>query len=134
MKLSKNTRRILLAIVLVGIVVGSWAIWYVFYKPHRDVGSEKPAYEMKAADLSAAFKNNADAMATYIDKAILLEGAISHIEGNHISFDNIICNIDSVEVSKMQGMQVGQQVKVQGRLTTYNDLMEEIMLDKCVFK
>ena len=53
---------------------------------------------------------------------------------DHISFGNIICNIDSTDISKISKVSVGQILKVQGRLTTYNDLMEEIMLDQCVIK
>jgi hypothetical protein len=134
MKLSTNTRRILLGIVLIGAITGAWTIWYVFYKPHRNVGAEKATYEMKAADLSAAFKSDAAAVTKYIDKAILIEGQVSGIDGNHLSFDNIICNFDSASLSTISKLQVGQQVKVQGRLTTYNDLMEEIMMDQCVLK
>ncbi len=134
MKISKTTKRILVAIVLVGLVFGSWAVWYVFYKPHRNVGSEEATYTLSAQDLSKAFATDTTAMAKYIDKAVLINGAITNIEGDHISLDNIICNMDSTETAKLGSLKVGENVKIQGRLTTYNDLMEEIMMDQCVLK
>jgi hypothetical protein len=134
MKISKRIRRILLLGVLVGALAGSWAIWYVFYKPHRNVANEKPAFTLTTTDLSKAFETDTAALAKYADKALLLEGAVSSIDGSRLVFENVICSMDSTELPKLAGIQQGQTVKVQGRLTTYNDLMEEIMLDKCVIK
>lgn len=134
MKLSSNTKKVLWVIVLIGLVVGAWTIWYVFYKPHRNVASEKPAYTMTTQGLIDAFKTDTTATAKYIDKAILLEGPVSALEGTHLSFGNITCNMDSAQLANVKKLTVGQSVKVQGRLTTYNDLMEEILLDQCVLK
>jgi hypothetical protein len=134
MTLSKNVRRFLIIGVLVGIIVGAWAVWYVFYKPHRNVGAEEAAYTLASSELTNAFKTDTAAVTKYIDKAILIHGPITAIEGSHLSFDNIICNVDSTDLPKLSALKVGQDVKVQGRLTTYNDLMEEIMMDQCVIK
>jgi tRNA_anti-like len=134
MALSKKTRRIFLIIVAAGMITGAWAVWYVFYKPHRNVGAEKAAYTLTAKGLSEAFKTDTTAQHKYIDKAILIEGNITAIEGNHISFDNVICNLTGSDTAKISSLKIGAPVKIQGRLTTYNDLMEEIMMDQCVLK
>jgi hypothetical protein len=134
MKLNKTVKKVLIIGVVLGAIVGSWAVWYVFFKPHRNVGNEAAAYTLTSAELSNAFKTDTAAVTKYIDKAILIEGPVSAIDGSHISFDNIICNIDSTDLPKLSTLKVGQSAKVQGRLTTYNDLMEEIMLDQCVIK
>jgi hypothetical protein len=134
MKLNKTVKKVLIIGVVLGAIVGSWAVWYVFFKPHRNVGNEVAAYTLTSAELSTAFKTDTAAVTKYIDKAILIEGPVSAIDGSHISFDNIICNIDSADLPKLNTLKVGQSAKVQGRLTTYNDLMEEIMLDQCVIK
>ena len=131
MKISKKVSRILIVIVLVGLVTGSWA---VFFKPHRNIGTEKAAYSLTSQKLTDEIKNDTAAFSKYVDKTLLLEGPVSAVEGSHISFGNIICNIDSTDISKVSKVSVGQVLKVQGRLTTYNDLMEEIMLDQCVIK
>ena len=134
MTISKTWKRLLITGILVGIIAGSWAVWYVFYKPHRNVGNEKAAYEMTADALTKAFATDTAAVSKYIDKAILVEGNIANIEGSHIAMGNIICNMDSTALPELTRLKAGDKVKVQGRLTTYNDLMEEILMDQCVIK
>ena len=128
-------KKIFLAIVIVGAIVGLWAVWYVFFKPHRDFGSEKPAFTLTTSALSQEFKaNNAEATKKYIDKALLLEGTITAIDGITVSFDNVACNVDSTQLEKLPTLKVGASTKLQGRLTGYNDLLEEIDMSQCVFK
>ncbi len=134
MKISKNLKNLILIGLVAGVIIGGWAVWYVFFKPHRDVGAEKPEYTLTSQALSDAFKSDTASLTKYVDKAILLEGNISGIEGKHVSLGNIICSMDSVSALKLPSMKAGEPVKIQGRLTSYNDLMEEIMLDNCVFK
>lgn len=134
MKINKNLRNLLVAGVLIGTIVGAWAIWYVFYKPHRDISTEKPAYELSSQVLSDAFKNDTASYKKYVDKALLVEGPVTEVEGTHVSLGNIICSFDSAQISKISSLKAGDKVKIQGRLTTYNDLMEEIMIDNCVIK
>ena len=134
MKINKNLRNLLVAGVLLGLIVGSWAVWYVFYKPHRDVSAEKPAYELTSQALSDAFKTDTSSYKKYVDQALLVEGAVTAVEGSHVSLGNIICSFDSTQTVKISSLKAGDIVKIQGRLTTYNDLMEEITMDNCVIK
>ncbi len=134
MKLIKKYKNLLIVLVLAGMVIGGWAIWYVFYKPHRDVGAEKPAFTVSAEQLSNAFVSDSTAMATYIDKAILIEGTVTAVDAANLSIGNIICNFEETNVASLKNVTVGKKVKVQGRVSTYNDLMDEIVVDKTVIK
>jgi len=134
MKINKNLRNLLVIGVVLGLIVGSWAVWYVFYKPHRDVGAEKAAYELTSEALSNSFKSDTTAFKKYVDQAILVSGPVTSVEGRHVALGNIICSMDSTQAVKLGTIKSGDAVKIQGRLTTYNDLMEEISLDNCVFK
>jgi hypothetical protein len=133
MTLTKKTKQILIGLVLAGAVIGGWAIWYVFFKPHRDVSSEKPAFTMTAEELNAAFEQGDGTVAKYIDQAMMIEGEVTEVNAKYIALGNIICNFE--ETSPVpESVAVGQKVKVQGRVSTYNDLMGEIVLDKCAVK
>jgi len=134
MKISPRTKKIIGIVFVIGVLFGTWAVWYVFFKPHRNVGNEKPAFVISTKNLTSEFKSDTAALTKYIDKAIEVEGVITAIEGSHLSFDNVTCNIDSTDLPKIGSYKVGSNVKLQGRLTTYNDLMEEILMDQCVFK
>lgn len=127
--------KIVLSLFAVAIVFGAWTTWYVFFKPHRNVATEKAAFTLTADQLSQEFKvNNATATTKYIDKAVLLEGAITELSGTTVSFNNVACNVDSSQLSKVTALKVGDKVKLQGQVVGYNDLMEEIALAQCVFK
>ena len=134
MALSKNIRNLLVTGVLLGLIVGGWAVWYVFYKPHRNVGAEKAKFEMTSQALTDAFKSDTTAFKKYVDQAILVSGPVTSVEGRHVALGNIICSMDSTQADQLSKVKNGDAVKIQGRLTTYNDLMEEISIDNCVFK
>ena len=134
MTISKKTKQILIALVVAGVLIGSWAVWYVFFKPHRDVGSEKPAFTLTVDQLNEAFDTDQNAMATYIDQALLIEGVVTEVDSRHISFGNVVANFEEPNLVPDGAVTVGQTIKVQGRLSTYNDLLDELVLDKCVIK
>lgn len=128
-------KKIIITFLVAAIIIGGATAWYVFFKPHRNVGTEKAAFSLSADSLSTAFKTNLNnATATYLNKAVLLEGNITNIEGVTISFNNVACNIDSTELNQLTAHKIGDKIKLQGLVVGYNDLLEETNLAQCVFK
>lgn len=102
---------------------------------HRDPSKEKAAFTLSADDLYGAYKANAeDAKKKYLNQAILVEGSVSNIQDNNISINNVACNVDSTEISRIKEIKVGDKVKLQGVVVGYNELMDEIDLSQCTFK
>ena len=143
--MSKNFKKLLaVAVVLLGIFVATilikpgifmdFGMWLTSSKKHRNAADEKPAFTMTAKSLADAFKTDTTASTKYIDKAMLIDGSVTAIDGSHVTLNNVVCNIDSSELPKLSKIAVGQSVKIQGRLTTYNDLMGEIDMDQCMLK
>lgn len=129
------TRKIILTLLAIGIIVGAWTTWVVFFKAHKDYGNVKPAFTLSSEQLLQEFKSNTQAAtAKYIDKPVLIDGAISEIADYTINFSSIACTVDSSQSSKLGTIKVGDKIKVQGQVVGYNDLMEEVTLSKCVFK
>jgi hypothetical protein len=89
---------------------------------------------MKAEALTKAFGEGGSAMATYLDKAIMIEGTVTEVGESNIVLGNIICNFEEANIPKPGKVNVGQSIIIQGRVSTYNDLMEEIIIDKCTLK
>jgi len=135
-KAKTNMKKKIIITFLIAVIIGvGAAVWYVFFKPHRDVGSETAAFTLSADSLSTAFKTNPNnANTTYINKAVLLEGMITNIEGVTISLNNVACNLDSTELTQLGKYKVGDKIKLQGLVVGYNDLLEETNLAQCVFK
>jgi PKD repeat protein len=134
MKISPRLKKTILVLFVIGLIAGAWTTWYVFFKPHRDAGSEKPEFSLTADALTQTFSDNPDAVTTYIDKAILLEGTVSEVGTSSITMGNIVCNFEVGKTDQLSGIKVGQTIKIQGRVTTYNDLLDEIALDMCSIK
>lgn len=132
MTLTKKTKQILIALVLVGAIVGGWAVWYVFFKPHRDVSSEKAAYTLTADELNRAIADGK--IATYIDQAILVSGEVSESDAKHLVMGSVVCNFEDTNPLDVSKAAVGSKVSVQGRVSTFNDLMGEVVMDKCTIK
>ena len=131
--MKKRTKNILLILGALGLVVGAWTVWYVFYKPHRDVGGEKPAYTLKSDALQKEFEDDG-ALAKYIDQAVLIEGNISEVGPTYVTMGNVVCNFEPTAAPAFEDLKAGSQAKVQGRVSTFNDLLGEIVVDKCVLK
>jgi hypothetical protein len=72
---------IALAVVTTVILSGiAWA-YYLFQKPHGDVGGVSPAFRVKAADLYSAFKTNeSTANMNYNGKVIEVTGTVTAVE------------------------------------------------------
>ena len=143
-------KKILIGIAALVLIVGIWAAFnqekftqgvvdlgmaLTSSMKHRDPSSEKAKFEMTTDEFAKAFKDNAgDATKKYINQAVLLEGAITTISGVTVSFNNIACNIDSAEVTKLKDLKPGSKIKLQGLVVGYNDLMEEVDLAQCRIK
>lgn len=102
---------------------------------HRNPAAEKAKFEMTAEALSKAFQTNAaEANKQYINQAVLLEGTVSSVSGTTVSLNNIACNMDSTQLTKISSIKAGTAVKIQGLVVGYNDLMEEVSLAQCTLK
>ena len=78
----KNWKKIILTIGILGILTAGSVVLYVYFKPHRDVATEK-GVALTAQQLFDAFKaNETDANAKYLDKAIELSGEVADITTN----------------------------------------------------
>jgi hypothetical protein len=78
----KYWKRIVLALVLIGLISGGIMVYRIFTKAHRDVTTEK-AVTISALAIFDAFKNDeAAANQLYLDKAIQLSGEVLDISTN----------------------------------------------------
>lgn len=102
---------------------------------HRNPATEQAKFVMTADAFSKAFKDNAvEANKLYINQAVLLDGSITNVSGVTVTLGNVACNIDSTEISKIKDLKTGANIKIQGLVVGYNDLMEEISLAQCSIK
>jgi len=100
--------RIFLWTVLVGVVVGSASVYYVFNMPRRNISKEKAVYTVEAKQLISEFKKDEDSSTKkYLDKTISVKGEIKSIRTlkNHgmvfsleDEMEGVSCSVDSADV------------------------------------
>ena len=140
----KKIYKILIYLVLFGLLCGFGVYMYVFHKPHRNIGKEKPAYTLTAPELLKAFSEKEDAAyKMYGDKALQVTGKIADIakkstdititledqtSGVSCSFEAEYCQKNA---DKLGALKVGDEVTVKGKCDGY-DMIMGVVLTRCV--
>jgi len=107
-------------ILLVGIVVGTASVYYVFNMPRRNISKEKAVYTLEAKQMISEFKKDEDsATKKYLDKTISVKGEIKSIRtlNNHgmvfsleDEMEGVSCSVDSADVVN-NALKIAQLVK-----------------------
>lgn len=141
----KKIFKVLLILFVIGLVCGTGVYLYVFHKPHRNLANEKPAFELKAADLLNQYSTKEDSCnKAYGDKALQVSGKIADIakKGEIIqtivlenSTTGISCSFDSAysaESSKLiSKYKIGEDITLKGKCDGYDEIMG-VVLTRCV--
>lgn len=113
-------------LVLVTVVTGVSVVLYVYLKPHRDVTNEK-GLQLSAQSLYDAFKKNeTEANAKYLDKAIELSGEVGDVSVNQDGFTVVnfktndpLIVINCTFKTKPGELKPGQNITFKGICTGY---------------
>jgi hypothetical protein len=143
-------KKIIYGLLTVVLIVGIWAAFnrekatqmvvdlgmaLTSSMKHRNPAAEKAKFALTADAFAKEFKDNAATANTkYINQAVLLEGSVTAISGVTVSLNNVACNVDSSQLTKLKEAKVGNKIKIQGLVVGYNDLMDEVDLAQCTFK
>lgn len=121
-----NLKKIL-KVAAVLAVIGGAVLAYQWNKPHRDMVGEKASLEISASQLVTEYLADEEkANASYLDKVIAVKGVISEASSEKIILKSGI--FISGDFSKSE-VKVGQEVTVKGRITAYDEILEEVSLD-----
>ena len=128
--------RIFLWTVLVGVVIGSASVYYVFNMPRRNISKEKAVYTLEAKQMISEFKKDEDsATKKYLDKTISVKGEIKSIRtlNNHgmvfsleDEMEGVSCSVDSADVVN-NALKIAQLVK--GSTGTFKGRCSGMLMD-----
>lgn len=145
MKIKKNLKYIILALVLVtiaGVSIG----YYLYQKPVKNFAESNADITIEANDLFDAFtKNEQKAITDFVsgDKTIKVKGKILEIITNSdgtsiISLEvtdpegAISCNVQKEFSNKVSKLNSGDMVTIQGQCTGYQELIsKEVIMMRC---
>lgn len=112
----------------------------IYYKPHRSVRGEDPAYTMTVQQLVNAFSQSetrADSM--YAGRILELEGRLKEmilndstlilLLGDSTQMTGVSCYLNKDQKQKYTSIRRGETVKVKG---ICNGMLLDIVMDKCI--
>lgn len=121
--------KILFFIVIVAVIGGYFGYKYIMTGGERNIESEKSAYVVSSLTVFNEFSENSElASSKYLNKAVEISGKITSISPNLIILDEKISCQFQIEQKEV----VGSQIVIKGRVTGYDDLLEELKIDQCL--
>jgi hypothetical protein len=120
-------RKIILLAVLVLAIVGYFGYNYVMAPP-KDINKAKSDFQITAITFAKEFSESENAAtAKYQEKVITVNGVITATENKSITIDGkVTCGFENkVDLKK------GDQIKVKGLFIGFDEMFEEVKLDKC---
>lgn len=120
-----------IALLLIGLAVIGFGLYFYMYKNHRDIATESADYSITVNDLQSEFnKDITFSNKKYLDKTIEVRGKITSIDlpNHYIVIDTKLTAFFSDSVLNTVSLQ--KQVKIKGRFLGYDDLLEEFKMDQ----
>jgi hypothetical protein len=125
-----------LVLGLIGLAVG----YYMWNKPHENIGSAKADISVSAAELFTAFETDENAAnAKYLDKIVEVSGVVSESGTNEDGSARVVletggmfgiaCSLDPLTQHPRTTFPTGETVKIKGKCSGYN---LDVQLDRCV--
>lgn len=124
-------KKFLIALVIAVLVVAAYGI-YQWNKPHRDVQGEETKLILSSDSLQMLYGQNPDsANKMFLDQAVVVKGEVQSIEGDStttVLLPGAACSMEGDNLS----IQKGDKVKIKGICTGYDDLFQEVRIDRGV--
>jgi len=119
----------ILAILLVVLIIGFFSYNYVMTGGGRDLEKEKSEFSVSGVQIFEDFSTNSEsASKKYLNKAVEIRGIVTTVNQNVITLDGKV----SCQLQVMSNVKLNTNVIVKGRVTGFDDLVEEVKLDQCL--
>jgi len=122
-------KKISIAIGVVAFVlISAYVVKSVVYKPHTLIKDVEVAYKDNAEDFINEVKQDAN---LWQNKVVELTGKITSKDEQGVMLNTAIyCQLSKTE--KLSSLEENQEVTLKGRIIGYDDLLEELKLDKTI--
>ena len=122
-------------LIFVGILcLAGFGIYQYAYKPQRNIGLEKPDFDISVPNLELEFvKSDSLANLKFLDKTISIYGKITNIDlkTNSIVLDDKVY-VTFIAKKNQTQQSIGTAIKIKGRFIGYDDLVGEFRFDQAV--
>lgn len=134
-------KKIIFLLLIIGALAGAGTAWYLWNKPHEDLGKASADFTLSAQELMQAFTDDETAAnAKYLNKVIQVSGTVAEVRtadggepavlldtGNPMSM--VICQLDPRNPTAAEGLETGQEASFKGQCT---GILSDVVLVNCV--
>ena len=111
------------------LFIGFLSYNYIMTVGARDIENEASEFNVSASDVFDEFSSNSQmATSKYLNKAVEITGKVTNVGENVITLDGKV----SCQLQVSEQVVLNSQLKIKGRVTGYDDLLEELKLDQCL--
>ena len=112
------------------LILTAYFAYNYMYQEHRNVQFERAIYSLESDSLHQQFYlNQEQANTLYLNQIIELNGVVTNISTNlFILKPGVVCQTDSTQ--NIYNLKVGDTLSIKGRCLGYDDLFEEVKMDK----
>ncbi|WP_299607536.1 hypothetical protein [uncultured Aquimarina sp.] len=119
-----------LIIILVILAIGGFFGYKYLYQSHRNIEKEEASFNLEAISLVKEFSKDAElASKKYLNKTIIVKGALTEIESNSLMLANAAyCTFDANH--GILETNLNSVYSIKGRCIGYDELLEIVKLDQ----
>jgi hypothetical protein len=120
--------KFLIGLILI-LVLGYFGYNFIITFGARDIKTEKSEFTIAAKVVFSEFTNNLEtATVKYLNKTVEISGKVTRVDENVITLDEKV----SCQLQNTRKVFIESDVIIKGRVTGYDDLLEELKLDQCL--
>jgi len=125
--MSKKIKIVLLFFVV--LIIGLLTYNYVMKGGARNLEKEKSEFSVLAVQVFGDFSANSElATKKYLNKAVEITGIVTNVNKDVITLDGKV----SCQLQVISNVNLNSNLTIKGRVTGYDDLLEEVKLDQCL--
>lgn len=122
-----KSNKFLFALVVIALI--AFSAYSYLYKSHKNIVFTSVSFTGTSIEFEKSVRRNA---AMWLGKAVVIKGKITQIDKNGIMLDNkIYCQFNKLNNNLILAQ---TQITIKGRMLGYDDLLEEVKLDQCIFQ
>jgi hypothetical protein len=119
----------IIILVFVFVIGGYFGYKYIMTGGERNLETEKSAFVVSSSTIYDEFAKNTElATSKYLNKAIEITGKVTAVENSLVTLNGKI----SCLLQKNEKVDLNTSIVIKGRVTGYDDLLEELKLDQCI--
>ena len=119
-----------LIILVIAFIIGGYFVYkYIMTSGERNFETENSAFVVSSSTIYEEFVKNTElANSKYLNKAIEISGKVTAVENNLVTLDGKI----SCLLQTNEKVDLNTSIVIKGRVTGFDDLLEELKLDQCI--